>query len=89
MNQQGRPTKPIEAIAVSPQTFTGNRALRIEEALIFEIGRPEVVIRVNAQDHIEEPSPERQSMRLSMNREYSILEAGVADALLIRVHIDP
>src|SRR6185312_9150413 len=42
MNQQGRPTKPIEAVAIAPQTFTGNRALRIEEALIFEIGRPEV-----------------------------------------------
>ena len=42
MNQQGRPTKPVEAVATPPQTFTGNRALRIEEALIFEIGRPEV-----------------------------------------------
>ena len=26
----------------APATFTGNRALDIEEALIFEIGRPEV-----------------------------------------------
>src|SRR5882757_8781087 len=42
MNQQGRPTKPIEAVAIAPATFTGNRALRIEEALIFEIGRTEV-----------------------------------------------
>jgi glycine dehydrogenase subunit 2 len=42
MNQQGRPTKPIEAVALTPPTFTGNRALRIEEALIFETGRPEV-----------------------------------------------
>jgi len=42
MNQQGRPTKPVEAVALTPPTFTGNRALRIEEALIFEIGRPEV-----------------------------------------------
>jgi glycine dehydrogenase subunit 2 len=42
MNQQGRPTKPIEAVSTSPATFTGNRGLRIEEALIFEIGRPEV-----------------------------------------------
>ena len=40
MNQQGRPTKPIDAVPVAPATFTGNRALRIEEALIFEIGRP-------------------------------------------------
>jgi len=42
MNGQGRPTKPVEAVSIAPQTFTGNRALRIEEALIFEIGRPEV-----------------------------------------------
>jgi glycine cleavage system P protein (glycine dehydrogenase) subunit 2 len=42
MNQQGRPTKPVETFTPPPATFTGNRALRIEEALIFEIGRPEV-----------------------------------------------
>jgi glycine dehydrogenase subunit 2 len=42
MNSQGRPTKPIEAVALAPATFTGNRALRIEEALIFEVGRPDV-----------------------------------------------
>src|SRR5262249_51651967 len=42
MNQQGRPTKPADAVPIAPPTFTGNRALRIEEALIFEIGRPEV-----------------------------------------------
>ena len=42
MNRQGRPTEPVEALSNAPRTFTGNRALRIEEALIFEIGRPEV-----------------------------------------------
>ena len=42
MNRQGRPTEPFEAVPTAPNTFTGNRALRIEEALIFEIGRPEV-----------------------------------------------
>ncbi len=42
MNRQGRPTEPAEAVSAAPRTFTGNRALRIEEALIFEIGRPEV-----------------------------------------------
>jgi glycine dehydrogenase subunit 2 len=42
MNRQGRPTEPIAALSAAPETFTGNRALRIEEALIFEIGRPEV-----------------------------------------------
>jgi glycine dehydrogenase subunit 2 len=42
MNRQGRPTEPVAALSTAPETFTGNRALRIEEALIFEIGRPEV-----------------------------------------------
>ncbi len=39
MNRQGRPTQPGEATALKPQTFTGNRALDMEEALIFETGR--------------------------------------------------
>ena len=41
-NRQGRPTEPVAALSTAPETFTGNRALRIEEALIFEFGRPEV-----------------------------------------------
>ena len=40
MNRQDRETELADAHA--PHTFTGNRALAIEEALIFEIGRPEV-----------------------------------------------
>jgi len=42
MNRQGRPTEPVQALAAAPETFTGNRALRIEEALIFETGRTDV-----------------------------------------------
>ena len=42
MNRQGRPTEPVEALSTAPETFTGNRGLRIEEALIFEIGRTDV-----------------------------------------------
>jgi glycine dehydrogenase subunit 2 len=38
MNEQGRQTRPAGAGA-SPKTFTGNRALDINEALIFEAGR--------------------------------------------------
>jgi glycine dehydrogenase subunit 2 len=41
MNRQGRPTEPVQALSSAPHTFTGNRALQIEEALIFEIGRTE------------------------------------------------
>src|ERR1043165_1945385 len=42
MNRQGRPTEPVQALSAAPATFTGNRALRIEEALIFETGRTDV-----------------------------------------------
>jgi glycine dehydrogenase subunit 2 len=39
MNSQGRPTRPEAAEGVARRTFTGNRALDMEEALIFEAGR--------------------------------------------------
>ncbi len=39
MNMQGRPTRPEEAELIAPATFTGNRGLDMEEALIFETGR--------------------------------------------------
>jgi glycine dehydrogenase subunit 2 len=43
LNRQGRSTGAAEARTRSDanDTFTGNRALQIEEALIFELGRPE------------------------------------------------
>jgi glycine dehydrogenase subunit 2 len=40
LNNQGRPTSPDAATQDRP-TFTGNRALQLEEALIFETGRLE------------------------------------------------
>ncbi len=42
LNNQGRPTHAGEATAEPHRTFTSNRALQMEEALIFEIGRPDV-----------------------------------------------
>ncbi len=39
MNVQGRPTRPETAAAPAGATFTGNRGLNMEEALIFESGR--------------------------------------------------
>ena len=41
MNNQGRPTRPVETAAWQTKTFTGNRGLDIEEPLLFEIGRPQ------------------------------------------------
>jgi glycine dehydrogenase subunit 2 len=37
MNREGRPTRP-EAAESAPATYTGNRALMLEEPLIFELG---------------------------------------------------
>ncbi|MCA0401704.1 MAG: aminomethyl-transferring glycine dehydrogenase subunit GcvPB [Proteobacteria bacterium] len=42
LNNQGRPTAAGEATASAHPTFTGNKALQVEEALLFEIGRAEV-----------------------------------------------
>jgi glycine dehydrogenase subunit 2 len=42
MNNQGRPTGSGDSVAAKPGTFTGNRALLVEEALLFEIGRADV-----------------------------------------------
>jgi len=39
LNRQGRPTAPGEAVERAGATFSGNRGLAIEEALIFEVGR--------------------------------------------------
>jgi glycine dehydrogenase subunit 2 len=39
LNRQGRPTAAGDAVASANDTFSGNRALAIEEQLIFEIGR--------------------------------------------------
>jgi len=52
MNKEGRPTRPDLAEAAPRETFTGNRALDSEEALIFETGR----IDVTGVD-FEEPAP--------------------------------
>src|SRR5450631_3305469 len=52
MNVQGRPTQPESAAAIHSATFTGNRGLDLEEALIFETGR----LDATGVD-IDEPAP--------------------------------
>ena len=46
LNKQGRPTRPQDSGSTADrrkrETFTGNRALQLEEPLIFEIGRHEI-----------------------------------------------
>ena len=39
MNRQGRPTEPVQALAPAPETFTGNRALRIDMIHPREFGK--------------------------------------------------
>ncbi len=41
LNDKGRPTRPETAASGAGSTFTGNKALDAEEALIFEIGHAE------------------------------------------------
>ena len=52
LNNQGRPTRSGEASTAETSTFTGNRALDMEEALIFEAGR----LDATGVD-IDEPAP--------------------------------
>jgi glycine dehydrogenase subunit 2 len=40
MNKQGRSTTPGEAGTASIETYTGNRGLRLEEPLLFELDNP-------------------------------------------------
>ncbi len=42
MMNQGRPTQPETSGSTGNPTFTGNRALMLEEPLIFEVGAPDV-----------------------------------------------
>jgi hypothetical protein len=57
LNNQGRPTAAGEASATEHPTFTGNRALIIEEALLFEIGRAETT-------GVDVPTPKAVKSRL-------------------------
>ena len=52
MNAQGRPTHSSPAAGAAAATFTGNRALDAEEALLFEVGR----LNVTGVD-IDDPAP--------------------------------
>jgi glycine dehydrogenase subunit 2 len=57
LNRQGRPTAAGETEARQSETFTGNRGLAVEEALIFEIGRTDTT-------GVDLPEPGKFSARL-------------------------
>jgi len=58
MNNQGRDTRPHEvAVLDEVRTFTGNKALQLEEALIFELDNPGVC-------GVDLPEPATDTLRL-------------------------
>ncbi len=59
MNREGRGATQPNPITEStlPETFTGNRALALEEGLLFEIGRPDV-------SGVDLPAPPAHTSRL-------------------------
>jgi glycine dehydrogenase subunit 2 len=60
--EQGRPTRPQVAETGAPlTTFTGNRGLQIEEALLFEVGREDVT-------GVDLPDPKTEATRLGTHR---------------------
>jgi glycine dehydrogenase subunit 2 len=81
MNVQGRPTRPEEVADSARGTFTGNRALDMEEALIFETGR----FDATGVD-IEEPAP-FQSRLGGHERESAIELPGLTEPEAVRHYV--
>jgi glycine dehydrogenase subunit 2 len=81
MNRQGRPTQPGEATAIRPQTFTGNRGLDMEEALIFETGR----LDATGVD-IDEPAPFEQHLG-PLAREKPVTLPGLSEPETMRHYV--
>jgi glycine cleavage system P protein (glycine dehydrogenase) subunit 2 len=57
MNREGRPTQAGEVESAGADTFSGNRGLAIEEALIFEVGRSDTT-------GVDLPEPAKFSAKL-------------------------
>jgi glycine dehydrogenase subunit 2 len=80
MNREGRPTRPGSA-AAAPATFTGNRALQIEEPLLFETGSPEV-------SGVDLPEPEKTESRLGgLERRDATGLAGLTEPQAMRHYV--
>jgi len=81
MNSQGRPTRPEDSTVARPDTFTGNRALDIEEALIFEVGR----FDASGVD-IEEPASFRSKLG-PLQREAALDLPGLTEPEAVRHYV--
>lgn len=78
MNMQGRPTTPATAELGTAGTITGNRALVIEEALIFEQDSPGI-------SAVDLPNPPKVALRLgTVKRRRSIGLPGLAEPTVVR-----
>ncbi|TPE61408.1 glycine dehydrogenase subunit 2 [Sandaracinobacter neustonicus] len=78
MNMQGRPSAPAAASADAAPTVTGNRALMLEEPLIFEIGSTDVT-GVDLED-----APAHASRLGGLTREAAIGLPGLAEGEAVR-----
>jgi glycine dehydrogenase subunit 2 len=81
MNVQGRPTRPETAAATTAKTFTGNRGLNMEEALIFESGRFEAT-----GVDIDAPAPFEAKLGLHARRS-SVRLPGLTEPEAIRHYV--
>ncbi len=81
LNDKGRPTRPETADASGAATFTGNRALDVEEALIFEIGHTETT-------GVDLPAPKGKASRLGAHaRKAPIDLPGLAEPEAVRHYV--
>jgi glycine dehydrogenase subunit 2 len=83
MNREGRGSTTPEAHETHQdhKTFTGNRALRIEEALLFEIGRPEVT-------GVDLPEPPKVKKRLGSHERTAPMNLpGLAEPEAVRHYV--
>ena len=83
LNDKGRPTRPETAdeTPMAASTFTGNRALDVEEALIFEIGRADVT-------GVDLPAPKGGASRLGAHaRTTPIALPGLAEPEAVRHYV--
>jgi glycine dehydrogenase subunit 2 len=78
LNSEGRPTQPAAVTEATTKTFTGNRGLQIEEALIFETGRNDVT-------GVDLPEPPKAASRLGRHaRKASIGLPGLTEPEAVR-----
>ena len=81
MNREGRPTAPGDGAESAVATFTGNRGLRIEEPVLFEIGRGETT-------GIDLPEPKPFRSRLGgLERKAPIGLRGLSEPEAVRHYV--